>query len=224
MTRGRSFGFWVVLGLIVSAAAVAETAYTTRTVNMRAGPGTEYPVVERVGPGAPVEVAGCLDGWGWCDVIAGPDRGWVSGGYLEYPYEGRRVSILHRGGWMGLPIVTYSAGPYWDSYYRGRPWYGRRSYWVNRSPSVYYRSPGVRHSGPPVVYHSGPGYRSRAYAPGPRRDSHAARPRAEARSAPRREVARPQSQPERSRAVRPESKRPANSGHGQRENKSRPPR
>jgi uncharacterized protein YraI len=205
MTRARFFGVWVVLGLIISAAAAAETAYTNRTVSLRAGPGSEYPVVERVGRGEAVEVAGCVDGWSWCDVIAGPDRGWVYGGSLEYPYEGRRVSIFHHGGWMGLPIVAYSAGPYWDSYYRGRPWYGRRSYWVNRSPAFHSRSPMVRPVGPPGVHHSRPVNRPQAHVTGLRR---------EVRSAPRREVARPRPQPERSRAVRPESKRPSNSGHG----------
>jgi len=151
MHRGRFFGFWALLGVVLTGGASAETAYTTNTVNMRAGPSREYPVVTRLGGGTPVEVAGCIDDWSWCDVIAGPDRGWVYAGNLEYPYESRRVPIIRYGRDVGLPIVVFSAGPYWDTYYRGRPWYGRRQYWVNRpvimhGPAVVH--PGARSLGP----------------------------------------------------------------------------
>src|SRR3954471_25079429 len=54
--------------LSVSLAALAQEAYTTRTVNVRAGPDLSYPVVAGLGGGAPVQVFGCLDDWSWCDV------------------------------------------------------------------------------------------------------------------------------------------------------------
>jgi len=160
MTTFRLIGCSIVAGLAISGAAVAETAYTNRVANLRAGPGRDYPVVLQVPPGRPVEVAGCLEDYAWCDVIAGSDRGWMYSGTLEYPYEGHRVVILNEGPAIGLPILGFSVGPYWDTYYRNRPWYGRRSYWAARPLAphrVWVRPSGVyRPGGPAVVRPAGP--------------------------------------------------------------------
>ena len=56
------------------AAAVAYPAVAARDVNLRAGPARDYPVVAVVALGAPLEVLGCLNGYTWCDAIAGPYR------------------------------------------------------------------------------------------------------------------------------------------------------
>ena len=144
------FGF-----VTIAAAASADTAWTVKSSNLRAGPDRQYPIVTRVPAGAEVQVAGCVEGVTWCDVIAGPDRGWMYAGNLEFPYEGRRVVILGHGAWWHGPIVPFAVGPYWDSYYVGRPWYGRRSYWVGH-PWVahpYVGRPYVGHRA--VVVHPG---------------------------------------------------------------------
>ena len=60
---------------------------------MRAGPGTEYPVVKTVPAGAPVNVHGCLSDHDWCDVSWSGDRGWVSADYLNYFYNNRYVYL-----------------------------------------------------------------------------------------------------------------------------------
>lgn len=192
------------LAVMSAGIAMAETAWTTKTLNLRAGPGRDYPLVSRLPAGAEVEVAGCLNDWNWCDVIAGPERGWAWAGALEYPYEGRRVVILHRGAYIGLPIVPWVPGTYWDNYYVGRPWYGRRSYWVGRPyvghpfvgrPGVVVRPgvvrPGVVRPGRPGVVRGprpeGPRPRAveRARPVGPRPQSPGRAP------APRRERDRP---------------------------------
>src|SRR5881396_590552 len=82
------------LGAFLFAAALAanaQEAFTTRTVNVRAGPDTSYPTVAVLGPGAPVQVMGCLDDWSWCDVAFADNRGWVYSPYLSYVYQGYRV-------------------------------------------------------------------------------------------------------------------------------------
>ncbi len=157
MSRARVLGLGLLVGLAVSAGAFAQTAYATKTVNVRAGPSRDYPLVARIPAGMGLDVNGCLDDWTWCDVTFGLDRGWVYAGNLDFPYQGRRVVILEGGGYIGLPIVTFSVGPYWDRWYRGRPWYGRRSYWFHRPPPPH-RPPGYRP----------PGHRPPVYRPAPR--------------------------------------------------------
>jgi uncharacterized protein YraI len=148
MNRAHLFLLGFGIGLVVPAASLAETAYTTKTVNLRAGPSRDYELVAQVPAGAPVDVYGCLDDWTWCDVSLGNDRGWVYAGNLDYPYQNRRVVILGNGPIIGFPIVTFSIGSYWDTYYRGRPWYSRRSYWVQQPPpSRSIRSSGSRPQG-----------------------------------------------------------------------------
>jgi uncharacterized protein YraI len=115
-------------------ATSAQDAFTTRSVNVRAGPDTSYPAVAVLGGGAPVQVMGCLDDWSWCDVAFEDNRGWVYAPYLSYLYQGARVPFYTYAPSFGIPIIGFSVGSYWDRYYRGRPWYGRRDYWEHRAP------------------------------------------------------------------------------------------
>ena len=209
----RLTGCSIIAGLAISAAAVAETAYTTKVVNLRAGPGREYPVVTQLPPGTPLEVAGCLEDYAWCDASVGPDHGWVYSGNIEYPYEGHRVVILHEGPAIGLPIVQFSVGPYWDTYYRNRPWYGRRSYWSARPYTphrVWVRPPGYNRPGRGPVVRPGP------RGPDGRRLDHRPAPR----PVERRPVVQPQRHEERRRPeARPAPVRPDNRPHGEHERK-----
>ena len=124
-------------------AAAAEIALTTQGVNMRAGPDVSYPQVAFLGRGLRVNVMGCTEGWQWCDVIAGPNRGWVYAGYLSYSYYNQPTIISYAGPTLGLPLVSFAIGPYWDNYYRGRPWWNNRSYWYNHrvAPPPAWRGP-----------------------------------------------------------------------------------
>ena len=144
MTRSARLAPWLGAFLFaVSVAASAQEAFTTRTVNVRAGPDTSYPAVAVLGPGAPVQVIGCLDDWSWCDVAFADNRGWVYSPYLSYVYQGYQVPFYSYAPSFGIPIIAFSLGSYWDRYYRGRPWYGRRDYWERRAPVH------VRPTGPP---------------------------------------------------------------------------
>lgn len=108
--------------------AAAADGFSTGNVNMRAGPGTQYPVITTVYAGTPVEVIGCLSDWSWCDIAWGGARGWVSANYLQLGYEDRRVYVADYGPRIGLPVIGFSFG-YWDDHYRGRPWYRDRDRW-----------------------------------------------------------------------------------------------
>jgi uncharacterized protein YraI len=112
-----------------SSAALARPGFATADVNMRAGPSTGFPVVTTIPDGARVNIHGCVAGYGWCDVGWGGARGWVSGAYLQFIYNDRRVLVPYYAPRIGLPIIAFSVDTYWRHHYRHRPWYHRRSYW-----------------------------------------------------------------------------------------------
>jgi uncharacterized protein YraI len=128
-TRSNSLRSLLVAAALVPVAASAELAVTTQGVNMRAGPDVSYPQVAFLGRGVQVDVVGCAEGWQWCDVLAGPNRGWVSAGFLSYSYYNQPTVISYGGPMLGIPLVSFSIGNYWDNYYRGRPFWNNRSYW-----------------------------------------------------------------------------------------------
>ncbi len=202
MNRAHFVLLGIGFGLAIPAASSAEMAYTTKTVNLRAGPSRDYELVAQIPAGAPVDVNGCVDDWTWCDVSLGNDRGWVYAGNLDYPYQNQRVVVLGNGPMIGFPIVTFSVGPYWDTYYRGRPWYSRRSYWAARPAPTRFIRPGV--SRPSVI--RPPDNRPGNRPPGNR--SPAVRPARPDVVRPPVNRPQPQPQPQRQRGAKPEAARP----------------
>jgi uncharacterized protein YraI len=121
------------LSLSVPMLAYAADGYVTGNVNLRAGPDPSYPLVDQIEAGTEVDVQGCTEGWEWCDVIAYGNRGWVAGNYIQYDYQDQQVLLPAYGAQIGIPIVTFALGAYWDNYYRGRPFYRERDRWYGRS-------------------------------------------------------------------------------------------
>lgn len=109
--------------------ALALSAVTTESTNLRAGPAFDFPVVDSIPSDVRVNVHGCLRAYRWCDVSWRDARGWVPGEQLAYLYDGRRVTIVEYGPRIGLPVIAFSFDTYWDRYYRGRSWYGERERW-----------------------------------------------------------------------------------------------
>lgn len=108
--------------LVLSAGvASAAPAITQSAVNMRAGPGTQYPVVTTLPARAAVDVAGC-DG-SWCQVSWNGADGYVNAGYLQMA--------------GGPGPVAVSPG-----YYDEEPDYG-----VYVAPRLYGPAYGYRHDG-----------------------------------------------------------------------------
>ncbi|MFS2102685.1 SH3 domain-containing protein, partial [Variovorax sp. Varisp85] len=157
---------WIGIGalaLILPLAAAAQQAFTRGTVNLRAGPSGDYPLVARLGPGQPLDVIGCTSGYGWCDVVL-PDggRGWVWSRSLDYAYQERRVPLATYGAVIGVPIISFAIGSYWASYYRDRPWYGERRWWGGRPPppvAGWRPPPPARPAWQPRPWQPGPGFR-----------------------------------------------------------------
>lgn len=144
--------------LLLTSAGVAsaQDAYTSRPMNVRAGPNREYPLVAQLGEGAPLDVHGCLSDWSWCDVSFDDNRGWIYAGGVSFVYQGGRVPLYSYGPNLGLPVITFSLLTYWDDYYRGRPWYGQRDSWTHRRMPPHTRPSGRPQSGPPPAQPANP--------------------------------------------------------------------
>jgi uncharacterized protein YraI len=124
-------GAALLAGIAVPALAAAAPGFATGNVNIRAGPGTDYPVITTISAGSGVEIIGCLSGWAWCDVAWAGARGWVAGNYLQAVYQEQRVYLPTYAPRVGLPVVSFSFG-YWDTHYRARPFYRERDWWRDR--------------------------------------------------------------------------------------------
>jgi uncharacterized protein YraI len=129
--------------LATASSAFAGQGYLVANVTLRAGPDVGYPSVVGLRAGTPVGIEGCVDGWSWCDVTTGYDRGWVSGNYLQEEYQGQRVLVPAYGVQIGIPIVSFVFGSYWDNYYSDRSWYHNRDHWSHVQP--HYSSYGGSH-------------------------------------------------------------------------------
>ena len=148
--------------LVAALAALPATsyaqqwAYTSQEANLRAGPAIDYPVVALLPAGASILVEGCLSDYQWCDVVFGPDRGWLYAGNIVYPYQGTAVPVLTYGALIGIGIVAFNLGNYWDRHYRARPWYWQRQHWIDRSRHGF--GPGRHYLPPPSPgFRTGPG-------------------------------------------------------------------
>jgi len=126
----------VALGLVLcaSTSAFAYDGYVTASVYLRAGPDSGYPSVARLRAGTSVVIEGCVDDWSWCDVANHDDRGWVSADYLQHDYQGHRVLVAQYGVQIGIPIITFVFGSYWDDHYRSRSWYHDRDRYSQVTP------------------------------------------------------------------------------------------
>ncbi len=117
--------------LLVPTAALAAPGIVTESVGLRAGPGPDFPLVDRIPAGSRVDIHGCLRGYAWCDISWSEDRGWVSSEYLDYLYRSSYVYLPDYVDDIDVPVVPFVLATYWSNYYAGRPWYQRRAYWTN---------------------------------------------------------------------------------------------
>lgn len=116
--------------VVTAAPAMAQQLAVAATeVNLRAGPDQGYPIVVILPPGAQVVVQGCLADYQWCDVTYGHNRGWAHAGGLHYPYQSRYVPLPNVASTIGIGVIGFTLGSYWDDHYRGRSWYHERDRW-----------------------------------------------------------------------------------------------
>jgi hypothetical protein len=83
--------------LMSAGAAYADTmAMANRDLNVRAGPGTQNPIIGVVGSGQSVNIRGCEQSGRWCTVAFDGGEGWVSAKYLSGDFNAGQVVVTEQ--------------------------------------------------------------------------------------------------------------------------------
>lgn len=100
----------IVLATAMLAAPVAQAAnaIVTTNLNVRTGPGTNYPVIGAIPNGAGIDVLGCTTGYNWCQVDYGGRLGWASSNYLAFSQGSARNSnnFGTAAAAIGIPLIA----------------------------------------------------------------------------------------------------------------------
>lgn len=95
----------VSLGLSGAAFAQSTSAKASTDLNVRSGPGIQYPIVGVLGRGADVSVLGCIDGLNWCEVATPNGSGWSYSDYLMVGLGDQVVPLYPNMAQVGVTVV-----------------------------------------------------------------------------------------------------------------------
>ena len=85
-----------------SALAVVAVFSPTGHLNVRSGPGFQYPVVAQMPANARFPVTGCIQDYSLCSVLVGSVTGWAS----VTDAVGKPTNLQVSGAQLGIPIVV----------------------------------------------------------------------------------------------------------------------
>jgi uncharacterized protein YraI len=92
---------------VPGAAFAAATATAITDLNIRSGPGPQYPVIGAIRTNDQATITGCIQGSLWCEVTYGGRQGWAYSQYLTAPLSGNSVVVSERREAIGVPTVAY---------------------------------------------------------------------------------------------------------------------
>jgi len=87
-------------------AAAQVTAMATTDLNIRSGPGPQYPVVGLIESSQETTIQGCLEGSKWCQVSHAGIEGWAYSDYLAATIGSETIVLTERPV-EAVPTVTY---------------------------------------------------------------------------------------------------------------------
>ena len=94
--------------MTLSGTAFAQQAVVASTdLNVRSGPGPQYPVIGVIGVDEQATLMGCVEGSQWCQVTAAGVEGWAYSDYLIGDNAGVEVVVTQRPAEMEVPVVVY---------------------------------------------------------------------------------------------------------------------
>lgn len=102
---------------VMSGAAFADTAVSAVTdLNVRAGPGPQYPVIGVLAAGQSATLNGCIENSKWCTIAEAGGRGWVYSDYVTADIGGSRVVLTERRSSVAVVSPPDDIGSYSTDY------------------------------------------------------------------------------------------------------------
>lgn len=96
--------------LALSVPSFAETAVSAATdLNVRAGPGPQYPVIGVIDAGQSTVLRGCLENSKWCSISDSGGEGWVYADYLVGDFGGQDIVLSQRPAGSDVVVVDPTA-------------------------------------------------------------------------------------------------------------------
>lgn len=93
--------------LALSGVAMADTPVSAVTdLNVRAGPGPQFPVIGVLPAGQSATLTGCIQGSNWCTIAEATGPGWVYSDYVTADFGGRRVILTERPASAEVAVVS----------------------------------------------------------------------------------------------------------------------
>lgn len=92
--------------VLVAPAAAATIATAVTPLNIRSGPGPQFPVIGAISIGAQAVITGCIEGSQWCQVTYAGRQGWVYSQYMTMSRAGGSPVVLSQQA-AGVPVVAY---------------------------------------------------------------------------------------------------------------------
>lgn len=89
------------------AASAQVSAQAVTDLNVRSGPGPQYPVVGVITANSETSVGGCIEGSKWCQVTASGVDGWAYSDYLVASINDQPNVVLTERPAEAVPTVTY---------------------------------------------------------------------------------------------------------------------
>ncbi len=101
----------MISGLVLASTAsvaLAEMSATTVTdLEVRAGPGPQYPSLGLATRGSAAVLDGCIEGSNWCRIDVNGMRGWAFAESLAIDQGGQSMIVEEHRVDLGVPVVTY---------------------------------------------------------------------------------------------------------------------
>lgn len=91
--------------ILAAGPALAIPGYSTAHLNLRSGPGTQYPVIGVMEYNVRSEITGCVVDYSWCSVTVAGLSGWASAEYLVVDEGGSILQVDEQGAATGIPVV-----------------------------------------------------------------------------------------------------------------------
>jgi uncharacterized protein YraI len=104
----------------MSGAALAETAVSAvADLNVRAGPGPQYPVIGVLAAGQSATLEGCIENSKWCTIAEANGQGWIYSDYVTADFGGNEVVLTRRPAGADISIVEAPADSEYSDTYTG---------------------------------------------------------------------------------------------------------